>query len=189
MANETSSDPLRSLPGGTGAFGTLPPPRLPYVQDPKYLAAENLVAKAASRLHDGEEDRARRPVEQAAGLGWFALEEVPYAVLVAQSLLFDEIVDSLEGAQPSEWAWRDACLAILEDASALEAQVLREPLAAILHDYDLPKRQIREVRQAVAAVREDESFGLDAQSSPEQVGAVVWAMVSLTTRLHRRLYH
>lgn len=189
MARETYSDPLRRLPGGTGAFGPLPLMRLPQMNDPKYLAAENLVAKATSRLHDGEEGRARRCVEQAAGLGWFELEEVPYAVFAAQPMLFDEIVDSLEGAQPSEWAWRDACLAILGDANELEAQVLRDPLAAILDDYDLPQRQIRDLRRAVAGVPEAELFGLDEQSTAAQVGAVVWAMVSLTTRLHRRLYH
>lgn len=189
MASETLSDLLRSLPGGTGAFGPLTPPRMLHSDDPKHLAAENLVAKATSRRHDGDEIRARQAVERAAGLGWFALEEVPYAVFVAQGILFEEIVDSLESEEPSEWAWRDACLALLEDASDLEAQVLRDPLAAILDDYDLPKQQVREVRRAVADTRADASFGLDEQSSVEQVGAVVWAMVSLTSRLHARLHH
>lgn len=189
MAHENLSDLLRSLPGGTGAFGPLPALQLPQQHDPKYLAAENLVQKAASRLHDGEEDRARRAVSQAAGLGWFDLEEVHYGVYVAQMALFEEIVHSLEEEDPSEWAWRDACLALLDEADELEKQMLRDPLVDILTDYDLPKAQVRAVRRAVGDGHERASFGLDSRSTAEQVGAVVWAMVSLTTRLHERLHH
>ncbi len=36
--------------------------------------------------------------------------------------------------------------------------MLRDPLAAILNDYDLPKQQVREVRRAVADTRADASF-------------------------------
>ncbi|MDN5767037.1 MAG: hypothetical protein L0H96_14095 [Humibacillus sp.] len=189
MAHENLSDLLRSLPGGSGAFGPMPALQLPHQHDPKYLAAENLVEKATSRLHDGDESRARRSVAQAAGLGWFDLEEVPYGVFVAQMVLFDEIVDSLETADPSEWAWRDACLALLANADDLEAAVLRDPLSSILQDYDLPKQQVRELRRAIGDADGTSLFGLNPQSSVEQVTAVLWAMVSLTTRLHERLHH
>lgn len=189
MPSETLVDLLRSLPGGTGAFGSGGLPRLPHYDDPKLLAAENLVAKAVRRLHDGDEGRARQAVERVVGLGWFELEESPYGVFSARVVLFDEMTDALEGDDLDDWAWRDACLAMLNDADDIEAQVLRDPLAAIVNDYDLPKRETRELRRAIGDADGNSSFGLDVGSSAEEVGAVVWAMVSLTSRLHDRLNH
>lgn len=190
MSRETALlNLIRSIPGGTGAFGPPRLPRMPYQDDPKHLGAENLVAKAVARLHEGDESRARRSADQAAALGWHELEESPYGAFAARGVLFDEITDSLEAGEPSDWAWRDACLEILGDASELETLVLCDLLVSILNDYDLPKRETPELRRAVGDAEGDSSFGLDAHSSAEQVGAVVWAMVSLTSRLHDRLYH
>ncbi|HKX66601.1 MAG TPA: hypothetical protein VJN29_05195 [Intrasporangium sp.] len=107
---------------------------MPHDDDPTYVGASNLVDKAMSRLHDGDEDRAKAAAAHAARLGWWAAEERPYGVFVARSALFEEIADSLEDADPTEWAWRDACPAVLEGADDLQAQLLRDVLADIVDD-------------------------------------------------------
>lgn len=182
------SDLLRTRPGGSGALGAIPF-RNPLMDDPLHAGADNLVDKAINRLHEGEAERARSAVAHAARLGWCEDEEVPYGVFASHLAMFDEIVTSLESEEPTQMAWRDASLEVLQQADELESRVLLDVLAAILGDYDFPKREVGALRKLVGDRKTPDDFGLDASSSTEAVQAVIWAMVSVTSEVHRRLYH
>lgn len=188
MSDDVLRDLIRSRPGGSGAFGRIPI-LAPREDEAVFHGAENLVNKTILRLHDGDEEAARRAVAHAARLGWCADEAMAYGVIAARAELFDEITDSLEEADPTEWAWRDACLAVLEDADELQAEVLRGLLAAIVHDYQLPARGTKALRRAIGDVEPDAPPRLTEQSELDEVIAVIWAMVTLTDRIHRHIHH
>ncbi|MDN5795695.1 MAG: hypothetical protein L0H79_08080 [Intrasporangium sp.] len=75
---------------------------------------------------------------------------------------------------PTEWAWRDVCLAVLGEADETEARILRQLLGDVLIDHDVPKREARQVQQAIGKPDDELAFGLEEGSSADEVSAVIW---------------
>jgi hypothetical protein len=152
--------------------------------------ADNLLAKAAVALEEGDEERAWRYATRAAALQYDEHEEVHPAVWSASMALFEAVVDGLEESDDGDSSWLTAALAVLEQAEGAGAVWLRHVLGTVARDFVLEPTEAKLVRRAVGQTGGDEpDFGLTRHSSSAAVGDVVLSILRVTLAYHVARYH
>lgn len=115
-------------------------------------AADNLLDKAVRALEADDTDRARRYADRAARLPFDDHEEAAPAAWAAHLRLFGVVTDALEASEPENHRWLEAALAVLETAEEPARFDLRDVLADIVQDYELPKTERRRLRAAITPI-------------------------------------
>ncbi len=155
-------------------------------------AAGNLLEKAYRDLHDGNEDRARTYLLKAAALPWDQHERTHPAAVDIHMVLFSEMTDTLEAAEPGDRRWLTAAQEAMGHLDEGGATELARALSSIVHDYRLPTREARLARDLIgdrATVEDDMEFGLTAASSRDEVAATIEPMLRALVAYHHALHH
>jgi len=125
-----------SRPRSGDAFGVLGSAEMFTLRTVGTRSADNLLGKARRVWHDDRE-RALAYVEHAVRLPLDEVERVAPVVLAAHTMLFSDVVDVLEAADPADSRWLDAALAVMETGAPHAQEALRNVFGAIDQDHTL----------------------------------------------------
>jgi hypothetical protein len=139
-------------------------------------SAENLLAKAARSIADGDEPRAVGYVERAVLLPFDEHEQIRPEWWAAHMLVFDTVVDALQASEPTDTAWLVAVEDVLDGLTGYGQVTLVDTLAAIVCDYDLPQQEIRRIKGIIQDAGSPEWLDKAPADGPERVQAILAAV-------------
>jgi hypothetical protein len=119
-----------------------------------YLAARNLLIKAARAVAAGDRQRATRYVDRATDLPFDDEERANPAVFEAHMHLYEIVTDAVDTCAVDCSCWLDAAEAALTTCGGHAREDLLETLAAVDQEYRLQPREHRRVRTLVAGAPE-----------------------------------
>ncbi len=144
--------------------------------DALLLGATNLLDKALQALYSGDAERAGGLVRRAANLPDDELESVHPVLLAVQALMADALDDAVESGTAEDGddptGWLDAAVSALASGPGTGRLLMRDCLAALVQEWEIPALELRRVRTALAAAPEGPEV-LDLDLTPEQRSAVV----------------
>lgn len=114
--------------------------------------AANLLAKAVLAVRSGDRERARRYVERAARLPFDRHEDEHPLAAEAHMMVFNAVIDELEGCDQGDTGWLDAALIVLQAADGTLRCELRDVLRVVDEEYDISKKERTALRAAIAEV-------------------------------------
>ncbi len=150
------------------------------VSEGLHAAGDNLLRKAVRALSSGDVDRARRYVERAVDLPFDEHERIGPAWFSASMLLFTAISDRLDVTPEGDDSWLTAAEQVQQRCDPAAEPALLGALAAIAHDAELSRSELRRCRRLVGAIPADawnEHEPVDRQDRLNAILAVVAATV------------
>ncbi|MBM7519413.1 hypothetical protein [Nocardioides nitrophenolicus] len=177
---DVPADFLNSMGTGPSPFGDLTPSarQRRAISFDTADACTNLLVKAATALRNGDEVAAQRFVHRAASKPFDRREGAWPALYAAHMMIFNLVVDALEGSAQDDDSWLDVCLAVLERTEGTARDEMRRVLAIVGSDCELTRREHDRLTSALGTaplVHWDE----DAQLDEEQVARLAASIVGL----------
>lgn len=150
--------------------------------------AQNLVDKVFGALENGDRDRARRYLGIASRLPFDDREGSHPLAWTVHMELFVVITDAVESAEEHDRDWLEAAIALLDSTDGPARVELRHVLATIDHDYHLDKADRRDLRAAIAGLREQPSLA-DQELSEDELAESALAVIDLCRAYHQAMEH
>ena len=139
-------------------------------------AADNLLAKADRALAEGDELRAARYVDRAVALNYDDHEQTAPAAFAASMMLFNAVIDALEGSSEGDSRWLDAAVEALSSTIGWGQSEMRHLLLVVRKDYVVEPRESRIIGHAVAEVPVRVDLR-DAALPPRELAAAVTSVL------------
>lgn len=143
-----------------------------------YDAATNLLAKASKALEMGDDERAEKFVDRAAGLPFDEHEEVVPAIWAAYTELFMLLADTAEESAQDDALWLDAALDVLESSDELGRSLLRQALSELAPSTELTDAELRRLQAAILDVPAGTKVE-DLRPSARQTRTVVMSILHI----------
>lgn len=151
-----------------------------------HAAAENLVNKALVALEDGDEDRAIRLATRASRLPWDDFEQRWPGALAAHMALYEALTEAMESSDEGQTAWLDDAIRVLGELTGEIHEHVADTLGTFAWDagLDPTPAEVRKIRQAVGANRQESRFGADPTATPDQLLPRILDILRVTNRYH-----
>lgn len=152
-----------------------------------WRGATNLVKKAARSLARGDRDRCVALADRAARLPYDPHEQLMPGALAGQMLMFMALADASDESLLDDDTWLRAAIEVA-DASPVAAQrEWRVAFEAFLQDYELEKREAKQLRSALDRLADGESVRNRGEIDPAELGPVIVELVEATVAYEQRL--